>query len=1184
MGLSRKMKIALWTVGVFTFITAGLSASIAWFNSGTNSFEADVSGSVVEEYFHTGDGTSANPYVITRPIHYYHLVEFFQRETALDEGARDSRFGSDYLYFQVGYDFDGTGVRKVYNYNDLGIYQGTAESPSYSTTLNMAYYSGENALLPIGTNEVPFIGSFDGGKTSSGGITIANLSIHCSEDVIIDDAVVSRSASDIGVFGYVADSVSSTRTVIQNAFFDNLTIDLSDVASETAASSTTVSHTSTHDSNQAYVGYIAGHIHTYSNKTNSANASPLTNVFVNNATVRGGAGVSSNFGYIGKVDTNDGVASGTVEGEVSELYEEGPGSDWGGSISMRDLAGRVESVYSLTGNGAITNETPSFDFSKTYQISPDGQTRTLTGSSTKGQNNYGYYYTHSSTAKAGQFRLAASEATNGNVLGTNRTIYGLAGGHYEINEQLSYVLYTSYKIHDGAGHYLNYQSTNNFNTTEANAPQWIIPTFEEGNNYVSGYIHTTVGNTTYYLTKNDSDSLAVVQTQNSAKTWELSKSSSTIRVECQGFSLRYSSGWSLVRSEPEGSYAISSGSNKLTMYYQYPANATSFNNSYFKFNTSFTPKSGYITGSTTGWMIEPTTSVTKTTFAAAAADKSQTYAVYAIANNTFKAYLSIGTGLGVTAGKTYNQQKLTISLSGNEYSLKSASNRYLAYSSTWYTVTSSRSVSVSESVSYTLPWDDDDLTIITSDTETYVSSRDMNWRYDTGEVGYLPLNVTADGSISNAGELSNYAAMDINTGYLVGGDYTEISSVGRYQNYHPCSVLISHENKSIFLENYQGKVRTIDKAGDDDEIGSTNDFSKYDATKTKLDDEYLSGNRVYGVHFVGNTVSADHIFTATNIVFNRSDSNTSTFATYEMPVGCFDFSLKKKGLMNFYAATFQNSSEGGAASDSTNAFFSLHKIIRNAQTNEIVDLLEIKQIYANPSFSGYSYVYKFGNGKYSKPYRFVGGTKVALDGSAYIESNGESECATGYELVFDCDKQLLHNNTLAKHTLYYFEVPMSDGEYALGSVTDSTGACLLYLDISANASSTGETTPGIKSAPLFTQIGFTSGTYMTNSVFNVAYTVPNGSDSSKFSITISVESGVVYNQKTYTCFNLVITNTAGPLSLSSLLMDDDDNPVNEYLYMYSITYNGGTKKYFTLSDTFTGDANGNSMTPEHSTN
>ena len=335
----RKIITFIWSSIIFASLASGLLASVAWFAS-ANKFDVDITGSVVEEYFHTGNGTQNNPFVITRPIHYYHLVEFFQRETALDTTAE---FGTDYLYFQVGYDLDEDGDLEVYDYDDQGIYQGSLESPSYSKTLNMAYYSGDNALMPIGTNEVPFIGVFDG--KADEGIVVSNLNIHCAETVIVGNNTVNRAASDIGMFGYVSDKDGSDNpTIIKNMKVDGLNIDLTDVTSTVASPTTSIAHTDAH-AGVAYVGYIAGHVHSYTNysSTGPTNATPLYNVYVTNAKIEGGAGTSCGFGYIGLVDTVDGEEPTTVESQVTTTHGSGGGhgDDWGGSIDFKEFNGRI---------------------------------------------------------------------------------------------------------------------------------------------------------------------------------------------------------------------------------------------------------------------------------------------------------------------------------------------------------------------------------------------------------------------------------------------------------------------------------------------------------------------------------------------------------------------------------------------------------------------------------------------------------------------------------------------------------------------------------------------------------------------------------------------------------------------------------------------------------------------------
>ena len=412
----RKLCIAFGSALVFLSVVSGAMASIAWFTV-TNGFGVGITGSFVEEYFHTGDGTSANPFVITRPIHYYHLVEFFQRKTSL---PGNQRFGTDYLYFQVGYDLDNDGDLEVYEYDNQGIYTGTSDNPRYSNNLNMAYYSGTNSLMPIGTNEIPFIGTFDG--KASEGIVISNLNICCSETVEIDGAPVTRTASDIGIFGYVADAdTNSTPTVIKDSRFNGVTIDLSDVTTSVASSSTGVTHEDSH-AGTAYVGYIAGHVHTYANyqaavpPASATNATPLHDVYVTNATIQGGAGVHCNYGYIGLVDEIDEKEASTVEGEISEVNTgsgQGQGDDWGGSVDFYNLNQRIKYYLSNVNKTGLRGGT---------QDSPAAIVKEKSIYTTSYANVYRYYtddYMSYSTF---------SGAAYDNDPATNQIIYRFVGG------------------------------------------------------------------------------------------------------------------------------------------------------------------------------------------------------------------------------------------------------------------------------------------------------------------------------------------------------------------------------------------------------------------------------------------------------------------------------------------------------------------------------------------------------------------------------------------------------------------------------------------------------------------------------------------------------------------------------------------------------------------------------------
>lgn len=509
----RKVGLILWSSVIFASLASGILASVAWFTT-ANVFDVDITGSVVEEYFHCGTGTESDPFVITRPIHYYHLVEFFQRETALDATAE---FGTDYLYFQVGYDLDGQGGLEVYNYDNQGTYQGTYQNPSYSKTLNMAYYSGGNALLPIGTNEVPFVGSFDG--SASDGIIIANLNIHCSETVEINHNSVNRATRDIGVFGYItADSEDNPNpTIIKNAKFDHVTIDLSDMPNPPYQQSEDDPHVTPH-TGAACVGYIVGHINRYKNYSSSesgtTNASPLYNVYVSNATIQGGPKANSSFGYIGLVDTVDGTTPTSVDSVVNTIHGAGggEGDEWGGSVNMKKMYNRL---YDIADHAT---ENSSYAFEKDIVTRENGTTFERDAVT-------GYAYTYRSQ-KEGSFVFTSYHSGTPSPLSNYMYING--GTRYHQFRQTKTASNSGYYISYN-GHYLGANGTRLADHQDA----WLLQ---------NNRLRITINETNYYLTHD------LTLSRTSTDTW--TKSGNRLYYNDGGwfsddYYLAYSNGWTL---------------------------------------------------------------------------------------------------------------------------------------------------------------------------------------------------------------------------------------------------------------------------------------------------------------------------------------------------------------------------------------------------------------------------------------------------------------------------------------------------------------------------------------------------------------------------------------------------------------------------------------------------------------
>ncbi|MBP5307777.1 MAG: hypothetical protein J6Z34_01440 [Clostridia bacterium] len=194
--------------------------------------------------------------------------------------------------------------------------------------------------------------------------------------------------------------------------------------------------------------------------------------------------------------------------------------------------------------------------------------------------------------------------------------------------------------------------------------------------------------------------------------------------------------------------------------------------------------------------------------------------------------------------------------------------------------------------------------------------------------------------------------------------------------------------------------------------------------------------QIYGLHFMDmngeeymnsdGTVNQNLIVTAPKVMINGE-----TFYNYEMPEDCIDFKLKSKGYINFFAGTYYLNS-----GYENNSFFSLYKIERNSD-NTIKSINRIREIYG-----------KFVDGKLdlSAEYKYVYYNNA--DTSDVYNNNA------GYQKIFETKWiEGIDGVNIIQKAIYYFEIPVNKGEYALGSVPEAGqyGAYLMYLDIGASA-------------------------------------------------------------------------------------------------------------------------------------
>ena len=327
--------------------------------------------------------------------------------------------------------------------------------------------------------------------------------------------------------------------------------------------------------------------------------------------------------------------------------------------------------------------------------------------------------------------------------------------------------------------------------------------------------------------------------------------------------------------------------------------------------------------------------------------------------------------------------------------------------------------------------------------------------YDEDDVTYFPLSTMNDAN-------SDYRPADNNTAYVVGGSaitantssYDDELTNVRF-GYYGISGYIDNDYSTqtdkfthIYTVDYNNNNTLVQKEITND----TTNYTKLTDAKRNLESVMEDQDSVYGLHFMEASISMNALTTAKYVKVNRE-----VHENYELPVNSIDFHLKEFGYINFLAGSYYSTTN-----KRNNSFFSLYQIERlDNNPTKINRILEVQQVYKHTSGEkNYSYVYKLSDGTntfYTKPYKVVDGdgNKEWLYGTgAYANNQYVNSLPDNYTLAFDCariKKNTIDSETFDKHA-YYFEIPMNDGEFCLGSVDGAVGSYLMYLDIGANAS------------------------------------------------------------------------------------------------------------------------------------
>ena len=582
--------------------------------------------------------------------------------------------------------------------------------------------------------------------------------------------------------------------------------------------------------------------------------------------------------------------------------------------------------------------------------------------------------------------------------------------------------------------------------SESNHTMWKI----DGN----GYIYASYDGVTYYL-RNDNGALTATSSAANRTVWVSNGTSIYTGDPDNGYYLQYSSGWSLILRTLRG-YTIDYNGNYLNL------TNTSTNNNPIGTGTNRADDSD---NGHTVWTFENTGTYPSGRMSVKI--NGTTYYLYGSSNNSVRiaenpgSYYSWTNTNGVLSVRSrYLRYNNGIFNSGWQFSTTN-SNNILNFTPIYNvdpTVTVSNGSTPSVTVtSETEPapavqptvvyYDVTDLTR-TSSGALHDFTKDGGVMKQSGIPVYIPLKPEGSGDdflnyrTGDSTDIFNVASG--NTGYITSGAY-DISD-NRRGDVRISAYNITSINNCYTPANGFTRVYTID--------GTSGSYNKRqinlttgvcDATNKKyvrflaslsqltttLQKTNSADQSVYGIHFMDATIDMDHIITAPYAVVDGAE-----YTDFELPEVAIDFSVHQKGYITFYAGAYHSSND---------SLFSLHEIKRNGSKIEWIK--EIQYIYSSgDTADDYIYMYRVKNGN-TYTYSFSDGLSHPTNGNSFTVDG------TTYSLVFNAEWIWTNPGfvTAGQHDVYYFEIPVNKGEYALGSVDGGTGAYLIYLDIAANA-------------------------------------------------------------------------------------------------------------------------------------
>lgn len=285
------------------------------------------------------------------------------------------------------------------------------------------------------------------------------------------------------------------------------------------------------------------------------------------------------------------------------------------------------------------------------------------------------------------------------------------------------------------------------------------------------------------------------------------------------------------------------------------------------------------------------------------------------------------------------------------------------------------------------------------------------------EFSYIPLGAL---------QSSPFTVENGNTGYIIAGSHetdSDRKSDIRVSQYYKTNITSALTNTSNNGQINNANVKTV-KNGTIQNI-NVNEYKRYSDAVKQLNQALSGTTNVYGLHFMNAEISINNLITAPTVLIEGK-----TYNNYEMPEDSIDFIVHQNGYITFFAGTYFSGN---------NTFFSLHVIERDSN-KKITAIKEIKKIFGTAAESD-DYIYQYADNSFSD------GQSRTVSNNSFIK-DGKT-----YSMKFDTTwiTEPGTTNALGTTNVFYFEIPVNAGEYALGSVKGRIGAYLMYLDIGANA-------------------------------------------------------------------------------------------------------------------------------------